>query len=54
MKHDEVNIFRDFATWLISLVVARVRLNAAPIFDVHIQIMSPTFIYKACEAGCYI
>ena len=52
MQHDdEIAIFQKFGNWLIFLDVARLRLDAIFIFEIHIQNISPTFIYEAREAG---
>ena len=46
MQHDdEIAIFQEFGNRLTSLDVARVLLDATSLFEVHIQNISPTFIY---------
>ena len=51
MQHHEIAIFQEFGNRLASLDVARVPLDATFLFEVHIQNISPTFIYEAREAG---
>ena len=50
-RDDEVNIFCDFVNALFFLDVARFRIDAASLFEVLIQNISPPFIYDAREAS---